>query len=104
MQIDPAQQKPMDSYKLMTNLVVPRPIAWVTSQNQAGVVNLAPFSFFNAVSGNPPYVVVSVGRNDAGEWKDTWRNIELAREFVVNLVTEDLFEAMIFLPPTSRRI
>lgn len=94
MQIDPTLHSPADNYKLLTNLVVPRPIAWVTSLGPTGVVNLAPFSFFNAVSGNPMYVVVGIGRNDAGELKDTARNILARGEFVVNLVTEDLFEAM----------
>ena len=94
MQIDPALHSTADSYKLLTNIVVPRPIAWVTSQNQNGLINLAPFSFFNAVGSNPLYVMVSVGRNDAGELKDTARNIQASGEFVVNLVTEDLFDAM----------
>jgi flavin reductase (DIM6/NTAB) family NADH-FMN oxidoreductase RutF len=48
MQIDPSQQSAADNYKLLTNLVVPRPIAWVTSVNAGGVINLAPFSFFDA--------------------------------------------------------
>ena len=94
MQIDPSQHSAPDNYKLLTNLVVPRPIAWVTSQNAEGVVNLAPFSFFNAVSGNPIYLVISVGLNDAGEMKDTAKNILASGEFVVNMVTEELFDAM----------
>jgi len=94
MQIDPSKHAAPDNYKLLTNLVVPRPIAWVTSQNADGVVNLAPFSFFNAVSGNPIYLVVSVGVNDAGEMKDTAKNILASGEFVVNMVTEELFDAM----------
>lgn len=94
MQIDPSQHAAPDNYKLLTNLVVPRPIAWVTSQNADGVVNLAPFSFFNAVSGNPIYLIVSVGVNDAGEMKDTAKNILSSGEFVVNMVTEELFDAM----------
>ncbi len=94
MQIDPSQHSAPDNYKLLTNLVVPRPIAWVTSQNADGVVNLAPFSFFNAVSGNPIYLIVSVGVNDAGEMKDTAKNILASGEFVVNMVTEELFDAM----------
>ncbi len=94
MQIDPTQQTPANNYKLLTNLVVPRPIAWVTTQNSAGVLNLAPFSFFNAVGSNPLYVVVSIGLNDAGGPKDTLANILASGEFVINLVTEDLFEAM----------
>jgi flavin reductase (DIM6/NTAB) family NADH-FMN oxidoreductase RutF len=94
MQIDPAQHSNADGYKLLTNLVVPRPIAWVTSRNANGLVNLAPFSFFNAVGSDPLYVVVSVGVNDKGEPKDTAKNIRASGEFVVNLVTEDLFDAM----------
>jgi flavin reductase (DIM6/NTAB) family NADH-FMN oxidoreductase RutF len=94
MQIDPSQHSPQDNYKLLTNLVVPRPIAWVTSQNAEGVINLAPFSFFNAVSGNPIYLIISVGVNDAGEMKDTAKNILASGEFVVNMVTEELFDAM----------
>jgi len=94
MQIDPSQHSVADNYKLLTNLVVPRPIAWVTSMNAAGVVNLAPFSFFNAVGANPLYLIFSVGVNDAGEAKDTTNNILGSGEFVVNLVTEELFDAM----------
>ena len=94
MQIDPALHSSADNYKLLTNLVVPRPIAWVTSQSQSGVVNLAPFSFFNAVGSDPLYVIISIGRRDDVELKDTANNIEFSREFVVNLVTEELFDAM----------
>ena len=94
MQIDPALHSTIENYKLLTNLVVPRPIAWVTSQSQSGVINLAPFSFFNAVGSDPLYVIISIGRNDDGELKDTANNIEFSREFVVNLVTEELFDAM----------
>ena len=94
MQIDPALHSNADNYKLLTNLVVPRPIAWVTSQSQSGVINLAPFSFFNAVGTNPLYLIISIGLNDAGESKDTAKNIQASGEFVVNLVTEDLFDAM----------
>ena len=94
MQIDPALQTKADNYKLLTNLVVPRPIAWVTTQSPAGLVNLAPYSFFNAVGSDPLYVIVSVGNNDAGQPKDTAVNISATGEFVVNMVTEDLFDAM----------
>jgi flavin reductase (DIM6/NTAB) family NADH-FMN oxidoreductase RutF len=94
MQLDPTLQPTADNYKLLTNLVVPRPIAWVTSLNQSGVVNLAPFSFFNAVGSNPLYIVISIGQNDSGQPKDTGNNIRASSEFVVNLVTEELFAAM----------
>jgi flavin reductase (DIM6/NTAB) family NADH-FMN oxidoreductase RutF len=94
MQIDPALHSTVENYKLLTNLVLPRPIAWVTTQSESGVVNLAPFSFFNAVGSDPLYVIISIGRRDDGELKDTANNIEFSREFVVNLVTEELFDAM----------
>jgi flavin reductase (DIM6/NTAB) family NADH-FMN oxidoreductase RutF len=94
MQIDPALHAAADNYKLITNLVVPRPIAWVSSLGPAGVVNLAPFSFFNAVGSDPLYVVLGLGRNAAGQPKDTESNIKATGEFVINLVTEELFEAM----------
>lgn len=94
MQIDPSSHSQADNYKLFTNLIVPRPIAWVTSQDANGVVNLAPFSFFNAIGSAPLYLVISVGPNESGGLKDTARNILANGEFVVNLVTEDLFEAM----------
>ena len=73
---------------------MPRPIAWVSTVNHQGVVNLAPFSFVNAVCADPLYVVVSIGRRDSGAPKDTTLNIETSGEFVVNLVTEELLVAM----------
>jgi flavin reductase (DIM6/NTAB) family NADH-FMN oxidoreductase RutF len=94
MQIDPKSNSPQDNYKLLTNLVIPRPIAWVTSRSERNIINLAPFSFFNAVGSDPIYLIISVGKLPGGETKDTGRNIEFAREFVVNLVTEDLINAM----------
>ena len=94
MQIDPALHTKADNYKLITNLVVPRPIAWVTTLNPTGTVNLAPFSFFNAVGADPLYIVLSIGRRDTGEPKDTAANIRSSGEFVVNMVTVDLLDAM----------
>lgn len=94
MHIDPSSNATIDNYKLLTNLVVPRPIAWVTSQSKQGIVNLAPFSFFNAIGSNPLYVLISVGHNDDGSMKDTARNISARGEFVVNMVTEDVLAAM----------
>ena len=78
------------------SLVVPRPIGWISTLGPAGQVNLAPFSFFNAVSERPPAVMVSINgrhREDGGA-KDTLANIEREGEFVVNIVTWDLREAM----------
>jgi flavin reductase (DIM6/NTAB) family NADH-FMN oxidoreductase RutF len=95
MHIDPADHSPADNYKVFTNVVVPRPIAWITSVDDSGRVNLAPFSFFNAMASDPTmYVAVGVGRRADGSPKDTARNIERGRDFVVNLVTAELLEAM----------
>jgi flavin reductase (DIM6/NTAB) family NADH-FMN oxidoreductase RutF len=87
---------PEDRYKLLVGLVVPRPIALVTTRSRAGAVNAAPFSFFNVLSDDPPLVIVSVdGReDDPGVPKDTARNIRDTGEFVVNLVDEALVPAM----------
>lgn len=92
--IDPQQQSPNDNYKMLTSLVVPRPIAWVSSQNDTGLINLAPFSFFNVVDSEPLYILLSIAQHENGRAKDTARNIMTQGEFVVNLVTEDLADAM----------
>lgn len=91
-----ASLHPRDRYKLLSASVVPRPIAFVTSVGEDGLVNAAPFSFFNAVSSVPPVVVLGIGGGDsAGDgWKDTERNIRDTGEFVVNLVDEALAERM----------
>jgi flavin reductase (DIM6/NTAB) family NADH-FMN oxidoreductase RutF len=94
MHIDPAAHSDAENYKLLTNLVVPRPIAWVTTLGPSAVVNLAPFSFFNAISSDPPHVAVSIGTRADGSPKDTAANILANREFVVNMVTEELLGAM----------
>jgi flavin reductase (DIM6/NTAB) family NADH-FMN oxidoreductase RutF len=94
MQIDPSLHPTRDNYKLLTNLVVPRPIAWVTSLSETGSVNLAPFSFFNAIGSEPLYLMFSVGNAEGGGLKDTARNVKASGEFVVNLITEDLIDAM----------
>lgn len=92
--VDPANTPVSDIYRLMLRTVVPRPIAWVSSMSAAGAVNLAPYSFFNAVSADPPTVCFAPGRHPDGTKKDTLRNVEETREFVVNVVTEALAEQM----------
>ena len=82
-----------DAYRLLTSLVVPRPIAWLSTLGGDGTHNLAPFSFFNAVAGSPPTVMVSIGQRQGGP-KDSLRNIQETGEFVVNLVGEEIVEAM----------
>lgn len=85
---------PQNRYKLLVSTIVPRPIAWVVTQDPAGVLNAAPFSFFNAVSGNPPIVVLGIGSHRPGVAKDTSANIRATGEFVVNLVSEETAAAM----------
>ena len=80
--------------KLIFNTVVPRPIAWITTVSKAGKVNLAPFSFFNAITTKPPLLFVSVGKRKDGNLKDTARNILETEEFVVNVVSEEFLEKM----------
>lgn len=94
MHIDPALHSSGENYKLLTNIVVPRPIAWVTTVNAQGVVNLAPFSFFNAIGSDPLLIMISVAHNSDGSLKDTGRNIVESGEFVVNMVSEELMAAM----------
>ncbi len=93
--IDPCHHEPRDIYKLMTGAIVPRPIAFVASISAEGVRNLAPFSFFAGVSANPPVICFCpMVRGSDGKKKDTLRNIEAVREFVVNVVSEDLVQQM----------
>lgn len=86
---DPSDLQPRENYLLLTSLVVPRPIAWVSTLSEAGVHNIAPHSYYNIVSSDPPIVhFTSSGA------KDTLRNAQATGEFVVNVVTPDLLEAM----------
>ena len=82
------------AYAILASLVTPRPIAWVTTISPDGVVNAAPFSFFNVLGANPPIVGFCPGDREDGTPKDTARNVRLTHEFVVNLVDEPLAEAM----------
>lgn len=85
---------PRDAYGWLVSLIVPRPIAWVSSQSETGTTNLAPFSFFNGVTARPPTLMfVPVTKFD-GTPKDTLRNVEATGEFVVNLVSSALSEVM----------
>ena len=82
------------AYRLLAGLVTPRPIAWVTTQDESGRVNAAPFSFFNLLGTDPPILGFAPGDREPGIPKDTARNIRRTREFVVNLVDEACAEAM----------
>lgn len=95
MLIDPSKTTYKENYHLMTGCVVPRPIAFVSTVSDDGQPNLAPFSYFNAVTSDPPTLCFSPGYRSRGEeHKDTLANIEATGEFVVNVVTVELGEAM----------
>ncbi len=81
-------------YRVLTGVVVPRPIAFVSTVSTDGVNNLAPYSFFNAVASNPPTIVFSSSRRAGSKSKDTLDNVEATGEFVVNIVSDDIAEAM----------
>lgn len=94
MNIDFSALTEYQRYKLMASLIVPRPIALVTTLGETGVVNAAPFSMFNMLGEEPPIVMISVNRLQDGQLKDTAANIQRSREFVVHLCDEDLAEQM----------
>ena len=90
--LDPAAMRPVDRYRLLINGIVPRPIAWITTVDAAGVVNLAPFSFFNGVTANPPTLQVCIAHREP--LKDTLRNLRATGVAVVHLVPGLRLEAM----------
>jgi len=94
MELDLEGKHAQRAYQILASLVTPRPIAWVTTLGPDGVVNAAPFSFFNVLGANPPILGFCPGDRDDGTPKDTVRNIRLSHEFVVNLVDEKIAEAM----------
>jgi flavin reductase (DIM6/NTAB) family NADH-FMN oxidoreductase RutF len=92
---DPGQIAANDIYKLMIGMIVPRPIAFVSTVDAAGARNLAPFSYFTACGSNPPVVCFSTSvRSGPNPYKDTLRNVEATGEFVVNIVSEEIAEQM----------
>lgn len=92
--LDPAQLPTPDVYRVLISAVVPRPIALVSTRAADGSTNLAPFSYFNAIASEPPLIGIAI--NDrASDPKDTLRNIRETREFVVNIVSRGLMDAMV---------
>jgi flavin reductase (DIM6/NTAB) family NADH-FMN oxidoreductase RutF len=83
-----------ERYKLLIGAVVPRPIAWVTTVDAAGVVNAAPFSFFNCLSADPAILALGVEYRADGRQKDTGRNVRETQAFTVNIVSGALLDAM----------
>ena len=96
MHIDPKGQSFQDNHKLMIGSIVPRPIAFVSTKSTNGILNLAPFSYFNGVCSKPPTIMFAPARRGYdGLTKDTLNNIRDTKEFVVNLVSEEIVEPMV---------
>jgi len=94
MELDLGSLDRRSAYKAMISLIIPRPIAFVSTIGPAGNINLAPFSYFNGVSSAPPIISVSVGPKRSGT-KDTAANVRREGEFVVNVVTPDLMQGVV---------
>jgi flavin reductase (DIM6/NTAB) family NADH-FMN oxidoreductase RutF len=96
MNIDPTKQSFQENHKLMIGSIVPRPIAFVSTKSTNGILNLAPFSYFNGVCSKPPTIMFAPARRGYdGLTKDTLNNIRSTKEFVVNLVSEEIVEPMV---------
>lgn len=93
MEFNPDTLETKAIYKLLTGTIIPRPIAWVSTVDNNGINNLAPFSYFNMVGDDPPHIMFST-RRDTNSNKDTLNNILVNKQFVVNMVTESLAEQM----------
>jgi len=93
MEFDPQLIDQKATYKLLTGAVIPRPIGWISTVSEDGIPNLAPFSFFNAVGEDPPHVMFSTVRPNNSN-KDTLNNVLATKQFVVNMVVEDIVEQM----------
>lgn len=94
MQIDLSTLNPIETYATMTQTIVPRPIAWTLTQHDNGEFNLAPFSYFNAISTAPPMVMISVGVAPDGEIKDTRYNLERRGSCVIHIAHREMAETM----------
>lgn len=93
MEFNPDELDQKAIYKLISGAVIPRPIGWISTISEDGINNLAPFSFFNVVGDDPPHVMFATAHSNQQK-KDTLANTLATGEFVVNLVTEDIVEAM----------
>jgi flavin reductase (DIM6/NTAB) family NADH-FMN oxidoreductase RutF len=94
MDLNLAEVSAHERYKLLIGLVIPRPIAWISTRSANGVANCAPFSFFNVFSEDPPLCVIGINPRSDGQLKHSLKNIRRTREFVVNLVDEATANAM----------
>lgn len=92
--IDFSELPSLDAYKFLTGVIIPRPIAWVTTLSDNGSVNAAPFSFFNVFGSKPPIAIIGTGRKPDGSLKDTTHNLHERKLAVIHLVEEAHGEAM----------
>ena len=108
MQIKLADLPTPQVYFTMTQTVIPRPIAWLLTENSDAGYNLAPFSYFNAVCSDPPLVIVSIGKRDDGSDKDSIRNIREREEFVIHIASDSqlapLNQTSASLPPGESEV
>jgi len=102
-QVDLSTLTSVQNYALMTQSIIPRPIAWLISENADGSLNLAPYSYFNALSSEPPMIMVSIGLPPSGEKKDTRINIEERKHFVVNIAHKEMAEPLTASSATMAR-
>ena len=93
--LDLDAMEPELRYKLLTAVVIPRPVAWITTLNVDGTANAAPYSFFNLFGKDPALVILGLEHRSDGSLKDTTANIRRTGEFVINIATPDLTEAMV---------
>lgn len=93
-ELDVSKLSIADAYKLLIGTIVPRPIAWVSTQSKNGQKNLAPFSFFNGICSNPPSLLFCPVNHPDGHEKDTLRNIRETKQFVVNIASENVVAQM----------
>ena len=96
MLFDFAKLSARECHRVLISTIVPRPIAWVVTEDERSELNLAPFSFFNVFAEDPPLICLGIGIGERGEGdlKDTGVNIRRSREFVVNLVSEEIATAI----------
>ncbi len=94
MHIDMSTLKPVQAYALMTQTVIPRPVAWILTQNIDDSYNLAPFSYFNGLASDPPMIMISFGLAPDGSLKDTRANIETRKDFIVHIAHREMATAM----------
>lgn len=90
MHLDLSTLSPPQTYATITQTIVPRPVAWILTENEGGDYNLAPFSYFNALSSDPAIVVVSLGLKPQGEFKDTRRNLQREKQCVIHIAHREM--------------